>query len=165
LNFSKTGVGASIGGGGARYSAHSSGRRTVSAQTGISGLTYQKSVRAGTKSSRSREAAAQYSNPSSPSKPSLFAPKGEKQLYQALKSQNPQAVFEVGDERAEYRLASYSLAGLMMLASDEPTATRLLENAFALNRDPAADRFVAKYVYGRVELSIAPGITAELPIA
>jgi tetratricopeptide (TPR) repeat protein len=52
----------------------------------------------------------------------------------------------------------------MMLGNDETTATGLLESAFALNRDPSTDRFVAKYVYGRVELSIAPGVTAELPI-
>ena len=35
LNVSKRGVGASVGGGGVRYSAHSSGRKTVSARTGI----------------------------------------------------------------------------------------------------------------------------------
>ena len=55
LNVSKRGVGASVGAGGVRYSAHSSGRRTVSAQSGIPGVTYQKSVRgSGSKGGGSR---------------------------------------------------------------------------------------------------------------
>ena len=48
LNVSKSGVGASVGGRGGRYSVHSSGRRTVSAGSGIvPGVSYQKSVRGG----------------------------------------------------------------------------------------------------------------------
>jgi hypothetical protein len=45
LNVSKSGVGASVGGRGGRYSVHSSGRRTVSAGSGIvPGVYYQKSL-------------------------------------------------------------------------------------------------------------------------
>jgi hypothetical protein len=45
VNVSKRGVGASVGGRGARYSVHSSGQRTVSAGSGvIPGVYYQKSV-------------------------------------------------------------------------------------------------------------------------
>jgi tetratricopeptide (TPR) repeat protein len=52
----------------------------------------------------------------------------------------------------------------MMLTTDQPTATRLLEQAFALGADPAADSFVRKYLFTQLELSIAPGVTAELPV-
>jgi len=52
----------------------------------------------------------------------------------------------------------------MMLTSDQTTATRLLEQAFALGGDPATDSFVRKYLHTQLELSIAPGVTAELPI-
>jgi Protein of unknown function (DUF4236) len=45
VNVSKGGVGASVGGKGGRASVHSSGRRTVSAGSGvIPGVYYQKSV-------------------------------------------------------------------------------------------------------------------------
>lgn len=146
-----------------RYSAHSGGRRTVSARTGIPGVTYQKSVRGGRKTARSR-AASSPAAPTAPPKPGLFAAKGEKQLYKAIKAQDTKAIQAVGDEHPDFRLPAYSLAGLMMLTNDQPTATRLLEQAFALGADPAADSFVRKYLYTQLELSIAPGITAELPI-
>ena len=48
LNVSKTGLGASVGGKGGRYSVHSSGRQTVSAGSGvIPGVYYQQSVGGG----------------------------------------------------------------------------------------------------------------------
>ena len=44
LSVSKTGVGGSVGGKGARYSAHSSGRRTTTLGSGVvPGVYYQKS--------------------------------------------------------------------------------------------------------------------------
>ena len=45
VTVSKSGVGASVGGKGGRYSVHSSGRKTVSAGSGVvPGVYYQKSV-------------------------------------------------------------------------------------------------------------------------
>src|SRR4051794_28114299 len=44
LNFTKSGVGVSIGGHAARYSIHSSGRRTVSFGTPIPGLYWTESL-------------------------------------------------------------------------------------------------------------------------
>jgi tetratricopeptide (TPR) repeat protein len=163
LNVSKTGVGASIGGRGARYTAHSSGRRTVSARTGIPGVSYQKSVGGGRRVATTRQTAARTAAPS-PVKPGMFAPKGEKQLYKAIKQQDVQAMKRVGDEHPDFRLASYSLSGLLMLMNDPATATRLLSEAFSLGRDPGQDKFITKYVHAGVELGIAPGVTAELPV-
>jgi hypothetical protein len=163
LNVSKTGVGASAGIGSARYSVHSSGRRTVSARTGVPGITYQKSVGGGRRRAPARPS-PQAIAPPAPAKPGLFAPKGEKQLYKAIKQQNVQAIMRVGDEHPNFRLASYSLAGLMLLTTADQQATRLLSDAFETGRDPADDRFVSKYLYTRLELSIASGVTAELPV-
>ncbi len=103
LNVSKRGVGAAVGAGGVRYSAHSSGRRTISARTGVPGVYYQKSVGGGRKTSRSRTAAAPPAAPSTPSKPGIFAPKGEKQLYKAIKAQDAKAIQLVGDEHLDFR--------------------------------------------------------------
>jgi len=163
LNVSKRGVGASVGGGGMRYSAHSSGRRTVSAQSGIPGVTYQKSVASGrprTGGSRS----AQQPAPPTRKKPGLFAPKGEKQLYKAIKAQDVQAIKQVGDEHPDFRLPSYSLAGLMMLTIEPAEAERLLGEAFGTGQDPALHEFVSTYLFTQLELSLAQGVTAELPI-
>jgi tetratricopeptide (TPR) repeat protein len=160
LNLSKTGVGASIGAGGVRYSAHSSGRRTVSARTGIPGVYYQQSA-GKSRSSRSAPAGA----PSgAPKKPGLFAPKGEKELYKAVKAQDPQAIKRVGEEHSDFRLPSYSLAGLLILDQEPAEAERLLDEAFATGNDPAEEKFVSTYLFTHIRLSIAEGVAAELPI-
>jgi tetratricopeptide (TPR) repeat protein len=162
LNVSKRGIGASVGVGGARYSAHSSGRRTVSARSGIPGVYYQKSVGGG-RSRAARQPAATQPPPAAP-KPGLFAPKGEKQLYNAVRAQDIQAMKRVGDEHPDFRLPSYSIAGLMMLTSEPAEAERLLGQAFATGDDPAADKFISTYLFTQLELSLAQGVTAELPI-
>jgi tetratricopeptide (TPR) repeat protein len=163
LNVSKSGVGASVGGRGARYSAHSSGRRTTTVGSGVvPGVYYQESSSgSGSRSS----ATSQPTAAPSPKKPGLFSPKGEKQLYKAIKAQDVQWIKRVGDEHADFRLPSYSLAGLMMLGSDAREAERLLDEAFATGRDPATDKFVSTYLRTRLELPIAKGVTAELPVS
>lgn len=166
LNVSKRGVGASVGGKGGRYSVHSSGRRTVSAGSGvIPGVYYQKSASGkGSAGGGSRAAAAPAAAPAATKKPGMFAPKGEKQLYKAVQAQDAQAIKQAGTEHPDFRLPSYSLAGLMLMTSEPKEAERLLGEAFATGNDPAADKFVASYLFTRLELSIAEGITAELQV-
>ncbi len=159
LNVSKTGVGGSVGGRHGRYSAHSSGRRTVSASTGVPGVYYQKGV-----SKKTESGAPQAVAPPSAKKPGMFAPKGEKELYKAVKAQNVHAIRQAGDEHPEFRLPSYSLAGLLMLTSEPQEAERLLGDAFATGRDPAQEKFVTDYLFTNLQLSIASGVTAELPV-
>jgi tetratricopeptide (TPR) repeat protein len=166
LNVSKSGVGASVGGKGGRYSVHSSGRRTTSVGSGVvPGVYYQSSKGGGPRRSASRsQAAAPQAAPPSPKKPGLFAPKGEKELYKAIKAQDLRAIKSVGVYYKDFLLPSYSLAGLMLL-TDEPTeAEQLLSEAFATGKDPAEDKFVSNYLFTRVELSLAEGVTAELPV-
>jgi tetratricopeptide (TPR) repeat protein len=160
LNVSKTGVGASFGGRGGRYSVHSSGRKTVSAGSGIvPGVYYQKSVSGKGSSSG---AAPPVAPPKK--KPGLFAPKGEKQLYKAIQAKDTEAITRVGAEHPDFRLPSYSLAGLMIMNEQPSESERLLAEAFATGKDPAEDKFVSTYLYTRLELSIAEGVSAELPI-
>jgi tetratricopeptide (TPR) repeat protein len=61
-------------------------------------------------------------------------------------------------------LISYSLAGLMLSNSDPDSAEPLLQEALDTGSDPAEDKFAAKYLYTRLQISLAPGITAELPV-
>jgi tetratricopeptide (TPR) repeat protein len=166
VNVSKRGVGASVGGRGARYSVHSSGRRTVSAGSGvIPGVYYQKSVSGkGSSRSGSRAATAPPTAPVAPKKPGMFAPKGETQLYKAIQAQDTQAIKQVGADHPDFRLPAYSLSGLMLLTSEPKEAEELLGEAFASGNDPAEHKFVSTYLFTRLELSIAEGITAELPV-
>ena len=163
VNVSKTGIGMSAGVGGVRYSAHSSGRRTVSARTGVPGIRYQKSVGGGGSRARARSAAP-LPAPVRPTKPGLFAPKGEKALFKAIQAQDFAAGKRVGDEHADYRTLAYSYAGLSMLNSDQEQARKLLADAFALGQDPSEHPFTRKYLYTELELPVAPGVTAHLPI-
>ena len=162
LNVSKRGVGASVGGGGVRYSAHSSGRRTVSARTGIPGVSYEKSSGGGRRRRRQR---APEPPPPPPRKPGFFAPRGEKDLYKAVKAQDPQAMRRAGDEHERVRVAAYSLAGLMLRPSDPAVADQLLTAVLESGELPEADRFLTTYVSAQFRITIADGIEAELPIS
>jgi tetratricopeptide (TPR) repeat protein len=167
LSVSKSGVGASVGGTGGRYSVHSSGRRTTTVGSGIvPGVYYQSS-----KSGSSRRAsgsgstpARQQAAPPSPGKPGMFAPKGEKELFRAIKAQDAKAIKSVGVYYKDFQLPSYSLAGLMMLTDEPNEAEQLLSEVFATGKDPADDKFVSNYLFTRLELSLAQGVMAELPV-
>jgi tetratricopeptide (TPR) repeat protein len=165
LNVSKSGLGASVGGRGARYSVHSSGRRTTSLGSGIvPGVYYQSSKGGGRSIKGGARAQAPAAPPVTPKKPGLFAPKGEKELYKAVKAQDAQAMKRVGEAHPDFLLPSYSLAGLFLLTSEPAESERLLEDAFATGRDPGVDKFISRYLFTQLTLSIAKGVTAELPI-
>src|SRR3954468_17767404 len=151
LSVSKSGVGASVGGKGGRYSVHSSGRRTTTVGSGaVPGVYYQSSKSRGSRQSGST-AAAQQAAPPSPKKPGMFAPKGEKELYKAIKAQDVMAIKSVGVFYKDFLLPSYSLAGLMMLTEEPAEAEQLLSEAFATGNDPAEDKFVSSYLATRLE--------------
>lgn len=155
LNLSKTGVGASFGTGPVRYSVHSSGRRTVSARTGIPGVTYQRSVRS------SGTATPATAPPSLATKPGIFAPKSEKELYKACVAQQPAAIESAGNAHDEVRLAAFAFAGLLYV-NEHPDRARLLLQLVFDSGDPANQPFTRKYLSSlRVRVPIAEGVTAE----
>jgi hypothetical protein len=71
-----------------------------------------------------------------PRKPGLFAQNGEKDLYQAVKAQDADAIKQVGEQHPDFRLSSYSIAGLMILDNEPTEAERLLAEAFGTGKDP-----------------------------
>jgi tetratricopeptide (TPR) repeat protein len=164
LNVSKTGIGASVGGKGGRYSVHSSGRRTTSAGSGVVPGVYYQSSKGGGGSRKESSQAAHASAPIAPKKPGLFAPKAEKELYKAVKLQDVQAMKRVGDQHPDFRVPSYSIAGLMMLTNEPAQAERLLDEVFSTGKEPAFNKFITSYLFTQVDLSIAAGVTAQLPI-
>lgn len=164
LNVTKTGLGMTVGakGAGPRYSVHSSGRRTVSASTGISGVYYQKTSSG--RSSQRSGASAPAAPVASPIKPGLFAPSGEKELYKALQAQDAQAMKAVGDRDAEYRVPAYTLAGLLFAGESPEMAKPMLESIFASKQEPTSTPFFQRYMQAHVEIGIAEGVTASLPL-
>ncbi len=102
LNVSKSGIGASIGVRGARYSVHSSGRRTASVGIPGTGLSYTKTLSGGAKRRAPSAVPAEQASPPAP-KPGFFAPKGEKQLHEAYTTNDLTKMVETGTEFPEYR--------------------------------------------------------------
>ncbi|MGI9117191.1 MAG: DUF4236 domain-containing protein [Gaiellales bacterium] len=170
INLSKSGAGVSIGGIGGRYSMSPTGRRTRTLGSGIIPGVYYQTQKGGSRttqprpSARAQAAAPPPPPPPPPPKPGLLAPRGEKDLYAAVQTQDPHAIRRVGDTEADFRVASYSIAGLMLLDTADAEAESLLEPVFASHSDPAADAFMRTYMHTRLDLPIAPGITATLPI-
>jgi hypothetical protein len=83
LNLSKTGVGLSGGVKGARYSVHSSGRRTTSVGVPGSGVSYRKTTSSGSRSTSTRQAAPEPIAPVFP-KAGMLAPKGDKAFVRGV---------------------------------------------------------------------------------
>ena len=165
LNVTKRGVGATVGarGAGPRYSVHSSGRRTVSASSGIPGLYYQ-STHGGKKASPSRSRPAQAAPQARPVKPGVFSPRGEKDLYKALQKQDALAMKTVGDQDSTIRLAAYAMAGLLLLNDERAKAKACLESVFSTGQEPMATQFFSRYVRALAQIKIADGVTAELQL-
>ena len=100
----------------------------------------------------------------SSTKPGLFASKGEKQLYKAVKAQDAQAIQAVGDEHLNFRLPAYSLAGLDDADERPGEATRLLSRRSRSALIPARTNS-SGHTSSRNSSSLSPaGVTAELPI-
>jgi hypothetical protein len=167
LNMSKSGLGVSVGVPGARYSVHSSGRRTGTVGVPGSGVRYQVTKSGG----RTRARAAAGSSPEPPSrpvmvaKPGFLAPKGEKALHKAIASNDPAAIAAVGQEFPDYRTVAFSVAGFLSIGMDRPRARQLLAGVFAGGADPSRDGFFQKYIGGsNVGVPIARGVDAFLPL-
>jgi tetratricopeptide (TPR) repeat protein len=162
LNVSKRGVGVSAGAGGLRYSVNSSGRRTTSVRSGVPGVSYQ-STRGGGRRATPARAGAQAPSIVKPAKPGLFAPKGHKALYKALQSQSADLAQKVGEQDSAMLLPAFTIAGLLLISSDGDRALPLLAKAFAAG-DAASTSFFQTYVSGSVQVKIADGVSALVPL-
>ena len=173
LNFSKTGIGYSVGVKGYRVTHRADGRvqRTASLPgTGLSHVTTSGSSRStGTQRRTSGSASGGPRSgpepPAAPSpKPGLFAPRGVKVLYAAVQGGDADAIDAVAATYPDLRLASATLAGLLKFGTGQ-RAEDLLSWVWSSGSEPADDPFIQKYVHVRAfELLIAPGVTADLRI-
>jgi len=167
FNISKSGVGTSLGVRGARYSIHSSGRRTTSVGIPGTGMSYVQSSNGTTSRRASSKQPTQAQG--SLKKPGLFASKGEKLLYKAVSNGLDLALLdEVAEHHPNYRWLALTFAGLKRAEDDaeKDTAINQLQEVFQKQYEPTTDKFTIKYLsrsFGTV--NIAPGITASLPIS
>jgi hypothetical protein len=177
INLSKTGVGLSCGVPGLRYSVHSSGRRTRTVGIPGTGMYWRDDHRThrtatATTTARTRPAPRQ-AGPTPPPKPlrqpnrpGLFAPRGDKQLFEAMELADAAAMDHVAWEQPELRLAAETLSGFHRVTSDPTGARQLLGQVFASGSDPATDPFIEAYAGDpfHVKVQVVSGVVAELPI-
>jgi len=164
LNLSKTGIGTSVGGDYGRVSVHSSGRNTFATRTGVPGITYMRSIKKHPDQEGDAPPPPPLPDEVRLKKPGMFAPAGEKALYEAVMKQDRALARAAGDEHAEVRLAGYTLAGLWMMQDDPAQAMTLLQWVMDSGGEPANDAFVQQYLATNMELGLAEGVTAEFPI-
>jgi hypothetical protein len=101
-----------------------------------------------------------------PNRPGLFAPKGDKQLFEAMEHADAAAMGQVAWRHPELRLAAETLSGLHRVTSDPTGARQLLSQVLASGNDPANDPFVQAYAGEpfHIKVQVVPGVVAELPI-
>jgi len=170
MNFSKSGIGYSAGVKGYRVTKRADGRVQKTASIPGTGVSHVKT--SGTARSRSKPSSSARGTPAAPrpsaraTKPGMFAPKGEKELYKALQASDVARIESVGREHADFTLAAATIAGALTLASGNRTrAGELFDWVFATEKEPLSDPFMAKYVTAaHVSVEVVPGVTAELPL-
>lgn len=159
LTVSPSGLGVSAGVRGARYSVHSSGRRTKSVGIPGTGLGWVSSKTNG------GHKPAQPSRPTPPAsaKPGMFAPKGEKVLYQALREDRPALLEQVIAEYPDFSLLAQTVMGFQ--SDDDGLSRTLLSSVFETGKDPSLEPFFTTYIPNTsVTVEIAGGVTAVLPM-
>jgi tetratricopeptide (TPR) repeat protein len=164
MTFSKSGIGYSAGVKGYRVTKRADGRVTRKASIPGTGISHSRTVNRSRPTVQRRESTVA---PPAPRRlaPGVFAPKGEKALFRALKSNDVAAMEAVGRNHPQLALAAATLVGSHKLASgDRVGAKELLEWVFRTRRDPRADTFLQKYVTIRIRIEPVPGILAELPL-
>jgi tetratricopeptide (TPR) repeat protein len=172
LTASKSGLGLSAGTRGARYSVHTSGRRTASVGIPGTGLGYTTS-RGGGGRSRSRQGSATAAAPAAPPpKPGMLAPAHEKAFYKALHAymngDNATAARLFREASAkdtkDKALSDEFFAGLISAQTkDDETAIPLLEKVVQDPR-PLPDELMTKYgVGGELLIRVTEHVRVEVP--
>lgn len=149
LNFSKSGMGYSVGAKGVRYTKRAGSGKKRSAPRGV----------------QAANSRVQVAPPSRPqvAKPGITASRSEKSLYKALQTGDTQAMEQVLQTDPKFAVAAASLATVIYLTrGDHGRAHQLTEWVFNNGQDPALDPFILKYSQVRFTLDVVPGATAEL---
>ncbi|MEV0947175.1 DUF4236 domain-containing protein [Rhodococcus sp. NPDC049939] len=179
MNFSRSGIGYSVGGKGLRVTRHANGRVSRTVSIPGTGLSHQQTLRAGSRrgaSSRgtgSRRAAVAPPPSNRPVAPGMFAPAWEKDLFAVLESRNPSDYMAVarkhGSTMPTARVLAAALEGLLhfQFGIEDPVArerARALLGWVVPRHDGLSTLpFVTKYLAERTwPVEIVHGVEAEL---
>lgn len=168
LNVSRSGVGASVGTRGARYSVHSSGRTTKSVGIPGTGLGYV-STSGGGRSNRATGAprTAVPAPAPAPVKPGTFAPAGEKALYRLIKGGDytSQQLESIAAQHRQQWLPAATIDALMRVQRGDTSDSTvgLLRALVEHPNDAASDPFIMKYLSVEMTIGLAPGVSVTLP--
>jgi tetratricopeptide (TPR) repeat protein len=175
LNLSKTGVGISAGVPGARYSVHSSGRRTTSVGLPGTGVSYRKTAASGgRKASAPRAQTAPVAVAPVYPKAGMMAPKGDKAFVRGvtayMQGRHSEAFAALEEARGldpenrhigEELFAALSLVGLQRVAEAIP----YFEAALASDQS-IPDSIMTKYnVGGSIQVNVTPVVMVTVPFS
>ncbi len=170
LSVSKTGIGASVGGKGMRYSAHSSGRRTKSIGIPGSGVGYVKTSGGG--STRTSRQSAAPPPPATIPKPGMLAPAHEKAFAKGVtlyaSGDVEQALWHFQDAAHKddqgKSIADDFFAGILCVQLRKGSeATNYLERVVRSDTE-LPDALMSKYVPGGgIEISVTPQVSMSVP--
>lgn len=95
----------------------------------------------------------------------MMAPKGEKQLFDAIKNQDVDLAEQVAQQHPEYAVAASAVAAAFHLnAGNNARAETLFSWVLATDQDPAQHPFMIKYpISSAMTVSVVPGLSAEIP--
>jgi tetratricopeptide (TPR) repeat protein len=171
LTASKRGIGISAGVPGARYSVHSSGRRTATVGVPGTGMSYSKS-QSGGRASRSAPAESAVAAPAVP-KAGLLAPKYEKEFARGVRA------YVSGDvagalahfrgatvaDTSERSVADDLFTGLLAAQTgDNSLAAQHLEKVVVADQ-PLPDALMLKYASGgEIEIGVTPSINVTVEL-
>jgi hypothetical protein len=175
LNAKSTSI--SVGGRGLRYTANSRGRRTTTVSVPGTGMSVRHT--SGTRKTSGRRPAAQPAHPArrparpaatraarpaarpaktksasaSLPRPGIFAPRGEKDLFQiirGLQGGSPAVLAaaqceRIAARRPSQRIAALTLAGLLALSQDRDLAIRSLGQVLVSGAEIANDQILRRY--------------------
>ena len=151
MTVSKRGVGYSVGGKGYRVTKRAGGRLSHTVSLPGTGLSYDQSLssttqgQATTRSAPSRPRFVPPTQPPAPvpPKPSLFAPRAEKDLLQVLTKQDWDRLPALAATHPDWRPLIAALDGFFCLKADNhDRARQALDFAFASGIEPATHPFV-----------------------
>lgn len=174
VNAKSTSV--TLGGKGARYTVNSKGRRTATARVPGTGVSVQHTSGTRRNTPSRRAAAPQPARakpaPAASPRPGLFAPKGEKRLYDILaraqKMSADTAAAQCEQVAAKFpsqKFAALTLAGLFALGTDRDMAIRTLGQVFASRVEIADDEFLRRYAPVKSFRMRANGRDVAIPLS
>ncbi|QSE72354.1 DUF4236 domain-containing protein [Rhodococcus sp. PSBB049] len=186
LNFSRRGVGYSVGGKGMRITKHANGRISRTVSVPGTGLSHQQTLRTAPRRTRTARIPASPPRPgipptapvplaSAPPTPAFTAPQWEKDLFAVLHSRTPADYIAVarahGRAMPTVRLIAAALEGLLHVehgighSGAQGRARELLGWVVAQNEPLATHPFVIRYLADHTwPVEIAFGVTASLRI-